>query len=99
MFSERITGETELLSLLFLTVDRSQERAALDSQNGLCSFGVSEIAAPVRVATSLEHAARGPGLTTKSRPANEGVQRTVTVRMLTMNSLPVPCRAQMLTAY
>ena len=29
----------------------------------------------------------------------DGAQRTVIVRKLTMNSLPVPRRAQMLTAY
>ena len=59
MLAERVAGEAELLRLLFLAVDRADERAALGGEHGLRVLGVAELAAAVGVAAGLEHATRG----------------------------------------
>lgn len=56
MCKESITDQAKLLRLLFFTIHGAEERAAFRGEHGLSSFGVAELAAPVRIAASFQHA-------------------------------------------
>ena len=58
MFSERVPGKAEFLSLLLFTVDRAEEGAALDREHGLRGLSVAKLAAAVSVAAGFDHVAR-----------------------------------------